>query len=55
MTVSLMALVAVKTGHAELRRCHKTLSFAWSLAVLVAGWASLCAQYSAFPTFLAYL
>ena len=55
LIAKLRALVADKTVRAELRKCLKTLSFAWSLAFFLAGRAALCAQYSAFPTFLAYV
>ena len=37
------------------KKAPKTLSFAWSLIVFVAGWAALRAEYAAFLAFLAYL
>ena len=55
LSAELRALVAEKTVRAELCKCLKTLSLVWSLVVFVAGWAALRAQYSTFPTFLAYV
>ena len=55
LTAKLGALVADKIVQAELGKCLKTLSFVWSLAVFVAGWAALRAQYSTFLAFLAYV
>ena len=49
------ALVSDKSVRAELRRCLETLSFVWSLAAFVSGWATLRAQYCAFPAYLAYV
>ena len=44
-----------KPIQAKLRKCLKTLFFAWSLMVFAAGWATLRAQYCAFPAFLDYV
>ena len=55
VTPKLRDLVAYTTVRAERRKCLEALSFVWSLAVFVAGWPALRAQYSAFRAFLAYV
>ena len=48
LLAKLGALIARKIVGAKLRKCLKTLSFVWSLAVFVAGWAALRSAVRAF-------